>query len=72
MRQTRSAALQCRKVNCQKKEKKATVRWLFHESRNRGNQFKATFLPSLYTYKVMAGFLSSPLGSKAIVVVTPL
>ena len=35
-------------------------------------QFNADFLPSLYTYSVMAGFFNSPLGSKAIVVVTPL
>ena len=36
------------------------------------DQFSAVFLPSLYTYKVMAGFFSSPLGSKAMVVVMPL
>jgi hypothetical protein len=36
-----------------------------------GFQFSATFLPSLYTYSVIAGFLSSPLGSKATLAVTP-
>jgi hypothetical protein len=34
--------------------------------------YSGTFLPSLYVYKVTAGFFSSPLGSKAIWAVTPL
>lgn len=36
------------------------------------DQFRGVFLPSLYVYRVMAGFFSSPLGSKAIWAVTPL
>ena len=35
-------------------------------------QFSGTFLPSLYMYSVMAGFLSSPSASKAMLAVTPL
>lgn len=36
------------------------------------DQFSGVFLPSLYVYRVMAGFFISPLGSKAMLAVTPL
>ena len=35
-------------------------------------QFSGTFLPSLYMYRVIAGFFSSPSGSNAMFAVTPL